>query len=637
MRGSDWGFIIGPLIFQISEDPKSCGHLRGCVSRYFPLLMLPRIRRILFILFFCCALVQGPLSHASNALPKPLVAKTQLVRRYGNLPLYFEINRGQAAASVRFLSHVGAYSVVFRDHEADLLLPGNALQSSGVPVRKGQSRSTSMRAIDILRMLLVGGDSGSAPTGEARLPGTVNYFLGNNSTKWHRNIETFEKIRYLNALPGVNLLYYGDQRHLEMDFELAAGVDARTVQLQFKGARRLKLDQDGNLIVVAADGSVTFHKPVIYQTIAGTNRTAVNGGFQLLSKDTISFQVGNYDHAKPLIIDPVLSYSTYVGFPSASAPTAIAVDSMGEAYLTGTAPVLPITMPGAFQGTSMTKAGYWDYSAFVAKFNSTGSALIYCTYLGGSGNDTASAIALDAAGDAYVAGRTTSEDFPTSQGAFQSVNNAPTDTVIPSTSGFVIEINSSGTALVYSTYLGGHTNDQISGVAVDTSGSAYVTGVTRDADFPVTPGAFQSINNATATENQTGFISKINAGGTALAYSTYLGGSNEDFPSGIAVDSSGAAYITGTTESTDFPTTTGAFQTTNHVQDGAAFVTKLNSTGTTLAYSTYLSGNLSDIANAIAVDASGDAYITTQFHGNFVALLDIFGRQRHLRSRWPSL
>lgn len=217
----------------------------------------------------------------------------------------------------------------------------------------------------------------------------MNYFLGNSPTKWHEDIPTFRKVKYTDALPGVNLLYYGDQRHLEMDFELADGVDASTVRFQFRGAQRLKLGQDGDLIVAAADGSVMFHKSVIYQTIAGTNRTAVNGGFQLLSKDTIGFWVGDYDHAKPLIIDPVLSYSTYVGFPSVSAPAAIAVDSTGDAYLTGTAPVLPVTTPGAFQGTSMTKPGYWDYSAFVAKFNSAGSALIYCTYLGGSGNDTA--------------------------------------------------------------------------------------------------------------------------------------------------------------------------------------------------------------------------------------------------------
>lgn len=545
----------------------------------------------LFLPFAIFLLLTGYRAYGSNPTPKPDPSSAQLVRNYGALPLTFESNRGQAESSIRFLSNGTGYSVLFKNREVDMLLPTHG----GRP--------------NTLRMQLGDPDAGPIPVlaGENQLPERVNYFLGNDPAKWRTGVPTFEKVSYTRAFPGVDLLYYGNQNRLEFDFQVIPGANPKAIKLRFQGARKLQLDHDGNLMITMPNGSVIFHKPAIYQLIESAHKVQVKGSFLLLSKDTVGFRLGTYDHTKPLIIDPILSYSTYLNFPSANYPVLVAVSSAGEAYLTGAAPVLPITTPGAFQGSNMTKQGG---SAFIAKFNQAGSALIYCTYLGGSGNDVANSIALDAQGNAYVVGQTSSTDFPTSTGAFQSVSKVPTDTVLPSYTGFVSEINSSGTGLIYSTYLGGSTGSKAAGVAVDSTGNAYVTGVTKDTDFPVTQGAVQSTNKASTGQNQTGFISKVNPDGTALSYSTYLGGSKEDFPSGIAVDSSGDAYVAGTAESTDFPITEGAFQTKNNAKFTVGFVTKLNPPGTALVYSTYLGGTFADVANAIALDGSGDAYLT---------------------------
>lgn len=571
------------------------------MSRFFCSSPIPRgIAEALFLSFAIFFLFPGCRAYGSDPIPKSDPAKIRLTRNYGALPLTFESNQGQAQSSIRFLSNANGYSILFKDREVDMLLSAD---------RGGKEHDANM-----LRMRLGDSDAGSTPTGEAQSPETVNYLLGNDPAKWRTGVQTFGKVRYTEAFPGVDLLYYGSQNRLEFDFQVAPGADAKAIRLQFVGARKLRVDHDGNLVIAAANGSVNFHKPVIYQSVDGIRRIPVDGRFRLLSRNTVGFQLGAYDHAKPLIIDPILSYSTFLNFPSYSYPTRVAVDAEGEAYITGTAPILPITTPGAFQGSNMEKSGD---SVFIAKFNQAGSALVYCTYLGGRGNDVATAIALDAQGDAYVVGQTSSTDFPTSTSALQSVNKVPNPTGVVSvigSSGFVSEINSTGTALVYSTYLGGSTGSEAMGVAVDSSGNAYVAGSTADSDFPTTSGAFQSENKT--PHNPTGFVSKINPNGTALVYSTYLGGSSEDLPQAIAIDASSDVYVAGGTYSTDFPTTSGAFQTTNNSHYGVGFVTKLNPAGAALIYSTYLGGSdssggpLGDQANAIAVDAPGDAYLT---------------------------
>jgi hypothetical protein len=408
-------------------------------------------------------------------------------------------------------------------------------------------------------------------------------------------------VRYNNVYPGIDLVYYGARGRLEFDFELAAGANPQAIQFRWDGSRRLKLDREGNLIVLTPWGHFSFRKPVIYQSDADNGKHYVSGSYRISAEHTVHFELGHYDRAKPLVIDPILDYSTYLG--PISAANAVAVDSAGEAYVTGNAPNdFPVTT-GAFQ----TKSANTNQSAYVAKFNSTGTALLYSTFLSGNVYDSADAIAVDAAGNAYIAGGTVSSDFPVTSGAFQTTNRS----AAPKESGFVTELNSTGTALLYSTYLGGSTSTQITGIAIDSSGSAYVAGFTYDTDFPITAGAYQTAAPAKQIANSSSaFVSKLNPTGTALVYSTYLAGSHLDSANGIAVNAVGNAFVAGATYSFDFPTTPGAFQPTTSFKYGMAFVTEMNANGTGLAYSTYLGGSFGNIATAIAVDASGNAYVT---------------------------
>jgi len=534
---------------------------------------------------------------------------------YGRLPLSFEANRGQSDPRVKFQSRGSGYSLYLTDSGAVLALskpiPVNARSHKG-----GAPAHPPSRVTDVVRMDLPGASRGLQVKGTGQLAATANYFIGNDPARWHSAVPTFAKVRYSQVYPGVDLVYYGNQRQLEYDFVIAPHADAKPIQLQFSGAKALRLDTEGDLRVIANDGEVAFHKPVIYQEFEG-RRTTVQGRFTLIGRNTVGFTLGSYDSARPLVIDPVLVYSSFLGGSFEDEANAIAVDGSGDAYVTGitVSSDFPVTA-GAFQNTN-DKTGN-DYTAFVSKVNATGTALVYSTYLGGSTQDIASAIAVDGSGDAYVAGQTESTDFPVTTGAFQTANNTS-----GAATGFVTELNPTGTGLIYSTYLGGSGADAVNGIAVDGSGDAFVTGFTGSKDFPVTSGVFQSTNNAS---EGTAFVAELNASGSALAYATYLGGSFGDEGYGIALDSSDNAYVAGWTGSTDFPATAGAFQTVNHdpgvsvlKQLGNAFAAKLNATGTGLFYATYLGGSagggaarissVQDQATGIAVDGSGNAYV----------------------------
>jgi hypothetical protein len=353
-------------------------------------------------------------------------------------------------------------------------------------------------------------------------------------------------------------------------------------------------------------GEVIFHKPLVYQPTTndettGTHKGVIDGKFVLTAAQQVRFQIAAYDRSKPLVIDPTLAYSTYLGGRGDDEGFGIAVDAAGNAYVTGhTASTNFPTTPGAFQTTF--GGGFGD--AFVSKLNAAGSALLYSTYLGGSTDDLGSGIAIDASGDAYVTGHTDSSNFPTTAGAFQTTSGGFTDA-------FVSKLNTVGSALLYSTYLGGSDGELGNSIAVDASGNAYVTGQTNSTNFPITAGAFQTTIGGGGLD---AFVSKLNAAGSALLYSTYLGGRDVEGGNGIAVDASGNAYVTGGTLSSNFPVTPGAFQTTcpecnNHIV-GDTFVSKLNPVGSALVYSTYLGGSGQDGDFGIAVDASGNAYVT---------------------------
>jgi uncharacterized protein (TIGR03437 family) len=540
----------------------------------------------------------------------------RLAGDYGKLPLSFEANTGQADKSVRFLSRGGGYGLFLTGDEAVLALRKGDCAVAASARRPNLRRGAAACQQDVVRMRLAGASGAAAPVGEEQLPGVANYFVGKDPAKWRTGLPTYSKVRYGSVYPGVDLVYYGNQRQLEYDFVVAAGADPKPIRLQFAGAKGLRLGADGDLVVTAANGAITFHKPVVYQLIDGKRKPA-EGSFALLAHNTAGFRLGNYDRAKPLVIDPVLAYSTYLGGSNNDSAYAIAVDTAGNAYIAGGAGStdFPVT-PGAFQKTNHAGA------AFVTKLNPSGTALVYSTFLNGStGGSTAYALAVDGAGNAYITGDTGGSDFPVTPGAFQTasprVESAP----------FVTKLNPAGTALVYSTYLGGkgssgsgpfgvNGDDVPHGVAVDASGNAYIVGGAASTDFPVTPGAFQTTNNAAAAPSLNAFVAKLNPTGTALVYSTYLGGhgaNGADAASGVAVDGSGNAYIAGTAGSTDFPVTPGAFQTRNHgaaTASGNAFIAKLNPAGTALVYSTYLGGGGGDSAAGLAVDGSGNAYIT---------------------------
>jgi len=451
-------------------------------------------------------------------------------------------------------------------------------------------------------MQLVRANAAAVLSGSNQLPGTVNYFVGRDPNKWLAGVPTFAQVKYAAVYPGVDLVYYGGHGRLEFDFELAPEADPEAIQLRFDGSRNVRLDHNGNLIVVVPSGEISFQKPVIYQLVGEYRKLPVEGSFRIASRNTVRFALGPYDHARPLIIDPILNYSLDIS--AGSSAKAIAVDAAGEAYVTGLATsAFPITA-GSFQTKAATSQLNGPY---VAKFNSTGTALLYSTYLSGSGGDTPLGIALDANGDAFVVGWTNSKDFPTTAGAFQTVNKAATETA------FVTALNSTGTALLYSTYLGGSTGSAATGIAIDTVGNAYIAGGTSDTDFPTTSGAFQTVAPVkTVADTGSAFVSKLNPAGSALLYSSYLSGNGSDAAAAISVDSSGDAYVAGWTGSFNFPTTHGAFQLTNKTLAGRStgFVTKVNGSGSGLLYSTYLGGSSLDVASALAVDTSGDAYVT---------------------------
>lgn len=468
-------------------------------------------------------------------------------------------------------------------------------------------------------------------SGEDKLPGTANYFIGKDPAKWHANVPTYASVRYAGIYPGIDLLYYGNQRQLEYDFVVTPGANPKQIRLHFAGAKQLRLSSDGNLVLATANGELAFRRPSIYQLVNG-HRREIAGDFARLPHHTIGFHVGNYNRAKPLVIDPVLVYSTYLGGSLGDQANAIAVDSAGSAYVTGLTNSVdfPVTT-GAFQTTNHASSSGGS-NAFVTKLNSSGTALVYSTYLGGSGSpngsDSASALAVDSSGNAYVTGRTYSTDFPVTSGAFQATNHAAASGL---SNAFVTELNPTGTALVYSTYLGGSggtdlfgasAGDQGTGLALDNSGNAYVTGETVSSDFPVTPGALQTTNPA-PSPGQSAFVTKLNPTGSALAYSTYLGPIGDKYGWGsatsLAIDASGNAYIAGATSFTIFPVTPGVFQPTNNAAANSlnnVFVSKLNPAGSALVFSTFLGGSsdgqccAGDTASAVALDSSGNIYVT---------------------------
>jgi Beta-propeller repeat len=517
---------------------------------------------------------------------------TRLNDTYAHLPLSFEANHGQADALVDFIAHGNGYTVLLTRGEAMLAMPRSSPAAASGAELAAEETST------VVHMQLRGAAAQPEAAGREQLPGTANYFRGNDPSRWHTGIPTYAHVEYLAVYPGIDLVYHANQGQLEHDFVVSPGADPKAIHLGFGGAEKVELNDTGELVVHVAGGQLRQAPPVIYQD-GPRGPQPVAGGYVLNELGEIDFAVSTYDETRPLVIDPVLVYSTFLGASGGDIGVQIAVGAGGDAYVTGYtgSPDFPVT-PGAVQ--TLRRGG--DFDAFVAKLNPTGTALVYSTFLGSANDDRGVDIAVDAAGNAYVTGSPGFSDFPTTPGALQRE-------LIANADGFVAKLDPTGTTLVYSTFLGGFFA-QPSAIAVDGAGSAYVTGNTRSDFFPTTPGAFQ----LDLKGGQDAFVVKLNAKGTARVYSTLLGGTfdaefGSDVASDIAVDGAGNAYVTGYTPSPDFPTTPGAFRRTGGGLSLDGFVAKLNATGTALVYSTFLGGMGSDLATSIALDPDQDAYL----------------------------
>jgi len=512
-----------------------------------------------------------------------------MVEAYGRLPLAFEANQGQLDPHVKFVSRGAGYSLFLTPTETVMTL---RRPSRGEPSSRGTRALPSQEEKSaVLRMKLVGANAETQVFGQDELPGKSNYFRGNDPTKWRSSVPQYARVRYTNVYPGMDLAYYGNQRELEYDFVLRPGADPGQIRLRIEGAKRLRLEH-GDLVLSRSEGKVLLRHPHIYQ-VANGKRRVIHGHYVVNNKNEVGFRVASYDRARTLVIDPVLAYSTYVGGSKEESGASIAVDSAGNAYITGQdrgSTDFPTENP--IQSTY--GGGFTD--AFVTKINADGSAAVYSTYLGGSQNDTGEGIAVDSAGNAYLTGQTDSNDFPLVN-AIQAVPSG-------NSTGFVTKINAAGNALVYSTFLGGTGGDNGSRIAVDSAANVYVTGYTLSTDFPIV-NAIQPTFGGGLLDS---FVTKINAAGNAFVYSTYLGGSGDDVGTGIAVNSTGKVYLTGVTTSINFPTV-NAIQPTLHSPYGNAFVTKINAGGTALVYSTYLGGSSSEDGEGIAVDPGGNVYV----------------------------
>jgi hypothetical protein len=531
----------------------------------------------------------------------------------------------------------------------------------------------------VVRMRLLGANESPAIAAEDELPGKVHYVDGAEPSAQLTDIPTYRALRYSAVYPGIDVVYYGNRGRLEYDFIVAPGGDPQAIAIAYGGVETVEIDAaDGALVLKSGAGEFRQPAPTVYQQL-GHERQPVDARWQHAGPNLVGIRVGAYDRTQPLVIDPLLLYSSYLGGRGDDGGHGIAVDALGNTYLAGktTSPDFPGTplRAGGVNAAFVTKlnaAGQRLYSTlvrdtdehgataialdgagnayvtgrtslyrpvagndvFVAKLDAAGRAQAagYFATFGGSHVDWSHHIAVDAAGRAHIVGKTLSSDFPATPAARQNTLAGDTD-------GFVAKLNASGTALVYATFLGGGDADSVNGIALDALGNAYVTGSTKSIDFPVSAYAWQRQHRGCATEYgyttcaETAFAAKLNAAGSALPYSTYLGGSGFDQQSvgaGIAVDGYGRAFVTGSTTAEDFPTTAGVLQPRSgnrlcfHEVCTDAFVTKLNASGSAPVYSTYLFGESQDEAAAIAIDAAGNAYVAGSTVSRFFPVVSAF-------------
>ena len=532
--------------------------------------------------------------------------------KLSQLPLSFEVNRGQTDSRVQYLVRAGGQTV--------FLTPDQAVVSIAVPqgpvtrirsVRDVKKQTLKRAAI---RMSFHNSQPANAIQALDPLPGKVNYLIGKDASQWHTDIPTYGRIAYRGVYPGIDLVYHGTEGRLEYDFVASPGSNVNAIQVQFEGADSISVTAEGDLLLNTAAGPLRWKKPYVYQEDHGALQP-IAANYRLTRDKRVEFALAQYNRKLPLTIDPVLVYSTYLGGSNQEVLSFYAdgfVDSTGI-YAGG------ITYSSNFPITSGAGQTALNglYDVFVTKLNPQGTALLYSTYIGGDEHNGLDTSLLASDGSMYLAGFTTSDNFPTTVGAYD--RSFPDSDSI----GWVARLSPTFNSLDFSTLLGGSNYDVVYDLAVDTSGNIYVTGQTEDYDFPTTANAllpyFIGVDNMA-------FVTKLNPTASTLIYSTYLGGSYDEFvqnpslgpfppnivfsyESVIAVDSSGYAYVAGVTDSCDFPTTSGAYRTTNPCDDGIGYVVKLNTTGTALVYGTLLGGSTFDAVGSIQVDSTGSVVL----------------------------
>ena len=492
------------------------------------------------------------------------------------VPLTFEANHGQFDAPVRFLSRTPRYTMFLTPNETVLRLNG--------------------AQHDVIRWHLSGASSNPGIRGEQPLETRTNYFRGNDRKNWRTDVDNFGQVRYERVYPGVDLVFRGNQQQVEYDFTIAPNANPKQIRFAFDGVDSMTTDKDGALHLRTPHGTLVQSRPLVYQEIDG-RRSIVDARYRVRGK-SVGFALGSYDRSKPLIIDPVLDWSTYLGGSDVDLSYSVAVDSSGNAYVTGTAGSTDFPTVNPIQGT---KAYDWD--VMVAKINAAGTAIVYSTYIGGNGfNEYGLAIAVDPSGNAYVSGGTNSTDFPgVTGGSIQSTyggTGAYRDA-------FALKINAAGSAILWATYLGGSGDELGYGIAADSSGNAYVTGYTDSASLPWIGG---SAIQPTYGGNTDGFVIKIDSSG-ANVWATYLGTSDGDSLNEVLVDGSGNVWVGGSTGSSSWPGVTGGSLQPTYAGNGDAVITEINSAGTAISYATYLGGSDSDDLRGLAFDSSGNVYV----------------------------
>jgi hypothetical protein len=525
-------------------------------------------------------------------------SSTAVAQQYAALPLAFEPNVGQTTASVDSIARGPGYAVYVSNGE--MLIALQPRTKNGTEPARGPENTKRKRErgegdglpVLPLQFKLCGANTAAEKQFAAPLAGEVNYLRGNDPAEWHSGVRTYEKLQYAAVYPGVDLIYHGNQRQLEHDFNVAPGANAHAIEWEITGADRIEVDPAGDLLLHTSAGVLRMAKAVGYQVLA-SGRVEVPVSYELRATNRVGFAVGAHDSRAPLVIDPVLYYSTFLGGLNYDEAYGIAVDSAGNAYVTGVTYSTNFPLVSARQSVKAA-----DGDAFVTKINPAGSALVFSTYLGGNGYDEGDGIAVDGGGNVYVAGVTFSTNFPLAN-ANQLTNGGHGDA-------FLAKLSSDGASLIYSTYRGSTGYDQGNSVAV-AGGLAYLGGSTEDPQY----------------KDADGFVAKFSANGATLVYNTLVGGSGSDTVYGIAVDPAGSAYVTGDTESSDFPVSTTAADKT-YGGDADAFVTKLNAAGTAYLYSTYVGGSRTDRAYAIALDSTGHAFITGETHSSDFPLVTPF-------------